>query len=97
MTVILLDDVTTTGNSLIACRDILLKNGADDVIMFALGETKEPFIQKFLVFIELVASFLRLIIWITEKVIVWLIYNFRKLPFYFVGIITLLYFITNIL
>ncbi|WP_196811599.1 hypothetical protein [Butyrivibrio sp. VCD2006] len=74
-----------------------MKNGADDVIMFALGETKEPFIQKFLVFIELVASFLRLIIWITEKVIVWLIYNFRKLPFYFVGIITLLYFITNIL
>ena len=97
MTVLLLDDVTTTGNSLIACRDILLKNGADDVIMFALGKTKEPEIPKIYIFLGLLGDTLRLIIWITEKIIVWLIYNFRKLPFYFVGIITFLYFITNIL
>ncbi len=35
--VLLMDDVTTTGNSLIACRDILLEHGAKTVEMFALG------------------------------------------------------------
>ncbi len=36
--VLLMDDVTTTGNSLYACRDILLANGAEKVEMFALGK-----------------------------------------------------------
>lgn len=34
----LLDDVTTTGNSLYACREILLQHGAEHVEMFALGK-----------------------------------------------------------
>ena len=97
MTVLLLDDVTTTGNSLIACRDILLKNGADDVIMFALGKTKEPEIPKIYIFLGLLGDTLRLIIWITENVIVWLINYFWKIPLYLVAAITILYFITNIL
>lgn len=37
--VILLDDVTTTNNSLFACRDILLKSGAKSVFPFALAQT----------------------------------------------------------
>ena len=37
----LLDDITTTGNSLMACRDILLANGARSVEMLALGRTGE--------------------------------------------------------
>ena len=36
--VLLMDDVTTTGNSLYACRDILLARGAGKVEMFALGK-----------------------------------------------------------
>lgn len=36
--VLLMDDVTTTGNSLYACKEILLRNGARDVEMFALGK-----------------------------------------------------------
>ncbi len=36
--VLLMDDVTTTGNSLYACREILLAHGADQVEMFALGK-----------------------------------------------------------
>ncbi len=35
--VLLMDDVTTTGNSLIACKEILINNGAKTVEMFALG------------------------------------------------------------
>jgi len=97
MIVILLDDVTTTGNSLRACRDILLENGADYVMMFALGKTKEPFIQKIFGLLGYLAAFSRLIIWITSKVIGWLIYNFWKIPGYFLAIIIILYFITNIL
>lgn len=31
-------DVTTTGNSLYACKEILLQNGAREVEMFALGK-----------------------------------------------------------
>lgn len=36
--ILLMDDVTTTGNSLYACREILLRNGAEHVEMFALGK-----------------------------------------------------------
>lgn len=36
--VLLMDDVTTTGNSLYACREILLNRGAENVEMFALGK-----------------------------------------------------------
>lgn len=36
--VLLIDDVTTTGNSLYACKEILLQAGADTVEMFALGK-----------------------------------------------------------
>lgn len=36
--ILLMDDVTTTGNSLYACREILLQNGAGQVEMFALGK-----------------------------------------------------------
>lgn len=37
--VLLLDDVTTSGNSLLACRRLLLKAGAKEVKMVALGRT----------------------------------------------------------
>ena len=36
--VLLMDDVTTTGNSLYACKEILLSKGANKVEMFALGK-----------------------------------------------------------
>lgn len=36
--VLLMDDVTTTGNSLYACKEILLQVGAEHVEMFALGK-----------------------------------------------------------
>ena len=36
--VLLMDDVTTTGNSLYACKDILVNSGAKEVEMFALGK-----------------------------------------------------------
>lgn len=36
--ILLMDDVTTTGNSLYACREILLNHGAHSVEMFALGK-----------------------------------------------------------
>ncbi|MCR5790142.1 MAG: hypothetical protein K6G83_09685 [Lachnospiraceae bacterium] len=39
--VLLLDDITTSGNSLRACRDILIANGARSVEMLALGRTDE--------------------------------------------------------
>lgn len=35
--VLLMDDVTTTGNSLYVCKEILLSKGAEEVEMFALG------------------------------------------------------------
>lgn len=38
--VLLLDDVLTSGNSMLACRRILLDAGAADVICLALGKTK---------------------------------------------------------
>jgi len=39
--VLLIDDVTTSGNSLLACRRLLLKAGAKDVKMVALGRTTQ--------------------------------------------------------
>ena len=36
--ILLIDDVTTTGNSLYACKEILFANGAENVEMFALGK-----------------------------------------------------------
>ena len=38
-TVVLLDDVATTGNSMTACRDILMRCGAREVKMIVLGMT----------------------------------------------------------
>lgn len=37
--VLLLDDVTTSGNSLVACRQLLLEAGAARVKYMALGRT----------------------------------------------------------
>ena len=37
--VLLMDDVTTTGNSLYACKGILISKGAEHVEMFALGKS----------------------------------------------------------
>lgn len=37
--VLVVDDVTTSGNSLYACRDILLAHGAKRVALLALGQT----------------------------------------------------------
>lgn len=37
--ILLLDDVATTGNTLMACRDILVAAGAREVIMLALTQT----------------------------------------------------------
>lgn len=39
--VLLFDDITTSGNSLFACRDILIASGARSVEMMALGRTDE--------------------------------------------------------
>lgn len=36
--ILLMDDVTTTGNSLYVCKEILLERGAKTVKMFALGK-----------------------------------------------------------
>lgn len=36
--VLLMDDVTTTGNSLYVCKEILMERGAGEVEMFALGK-----------------------------------------------------------
>ncbi|WP_227746359.1 ComF family protein [Burkholderia cenocepacia] len=38
-TILLLDDITTTGNSLIACADLLCRAGAATVMPLALGRT----------------------------------------------------------
>ena len=37
--ILVVDDVSTSGNSLMACRDLLLENGAERVAMFALGKS----------------------------------------------------------
>lgn len=39
--IIVIDDITTTGCSLIACRNLLLSTGAKRVVLLALGKTKE--------------------------------------------------------
>ncbi|MFA4868101.1 MAG: hypothetical protein WC623_07880 [Pedobacter sp.] len=39
MNILLLDDVTTTNNSLKACKQLLVSAGANDVYCFALGQT----------------------------------------------------------
>lgn len=39
--IIIIDDITTTGCSLIACRNLLLSAGAKRVVLLALGKTKE--------------------------------------------------------
>lgn len=39
--VLLMDDITTSHNSLEACKQILLEHGAQHVAMFALGETTD--------------------------------------------------------
>lgn len=39
--IIVVDDITTSGNSLIACKELLLKYGAKRVILLAFGKTKE--------------------------------------------------------
>lgn len=36
--ILLVDDVTTTGNSLYACKDLLMQKGASSVEMFAIGK-----------------------------------------------------------
>ena len=36
--ILLMDDVTTTGNSLYACKEVLMEKGAKQVEMFALGK-----------------------------------------------------------
>lgn len=38
--IILLDDVTTTGNSLLACKQILQKAGPKEITMIAIGKTQ---------------------------------------------------------
>lgn len=37
--VILLDDITTTGNSLLACKRLLMENGAESNVCIAMGKT----------------------------------------------------------
>ena len=39
--VLLIDDIVTTGNSLTACKKLLLDRGAADVVCLALGVTKK--------------------------------------------------------
>lgn len=54
--VLLMDDVTTTGNSLYTCREILLQNGARHVEMFALGKAilRSLIRQRILLLLEVV-------------------------------------------
>lgn len=37
--IVLMDDVTTTGNSLLACKQLLMEAGAKEVIMFSFAKT----------------------------------------------------------
>lgn len=39
--IIIIDDITTTGCILVACRNLLLSAGAKRVVLLALGKTKE--------------------------------------------------------
>lgn len=40
--IIIFDDITTTGLSLLACKKLLLSAGAKQVVVVAIGKTKEP-------------------------------------------------------
>lgn len=40
--IIVIDDITTTGVSLMACKKLLLSAGAKEVVVVAIGKTKEP-------------------------------------------------------
>ena len=40
--IIVIDDITTSGSTLIACKNILMNAGAKEVVLVALGKTKEP-------------------------------------------------------
>ncbi len=40
--IIVIDDITTTGSTLIACKNLLMNAGAEHVVLAALGKTKEP-------------------------------------------------------
>ena len=40
--IIVIDDITTSGSTLIACKNILMNAGAKEVVLIALGKTKEP-------------------------------------------------------
>lgn len=40
--ILVIDDITTTGTSLIACKTLLLRAGAKNVVCLALGKTREP-------------------------------------------------------
>ena len=37
--ILLVDDISTSGNSLLACKELLMENGAERVAMFALGKS----------------------------------------------------------
>ena len=39
-TIFLLDDITSTGSSLLACKQLLLQAGASKVVMIAIGQTR---------------------------------------------------------
>lgn len=51
-TFLLLDDITTSGNSLYACKRILLNHGASKVEMMALGKTVDNGSSKWAFTIE---------------------------------------------
>ena len=40
--IIVIDDITTSGSTLIACKNLLMDAGAAHVVLVALGKTKEP-------------------------------------------------------
>lgn len=40
--IIVVDDITTSGSTLIACKNILMNAGTEKVVLIALGKTKEP-------------------------------------------------------
>lgn len=40
--IIVVDDITTSGSTLIACKNLLMNAGAKRVVLVALGKTKEP-------------------------------------------------------
>ncbi len=69
MTIFLLDDVTTTGNSLIVCKEKLLRRGAATVIMVALGQTADYGVSYHINWLELLEDIIILIIYIIEIIV----------------------------